>query len=64
MRTQEKVRAIAGSLIVLSSLLAWTWSNYWLILTLFVGLNLLQYSVTGWCLLKNLLDEKPLLSRG
>ena len=46
---ERMVRRLAGSLIVTSLLLAWLVSPWWLVLTAFVGLNLLQSSVTGFC---------------
>ncbi len=54
-RIESYVRAIAGTLILLSIALAISVSEWWLLLTLFVGLNLLQSSLTGWCLMSNLL---------
>jgi len=43
------VMAFAGSMILISLLLAWLVSGYWLILTAFVGTNLLQAAFTGFC---------------
>lgn len=43
------VLAFAGSVILLSIALTLLLSPYWLLLTGFVGLNLLQSSVTGFC---------------
>ena len=46
------VRAVLGfacAMILASLLLPWSLSLYWLLLTAFVGLNLLQASVTGFC---------------
>jgi hypothetical protein len=40
---------LAGSMVLLSLALAWLVSPYWLLLTAFVGLNLLQSSFTGFC---------------
>lgn len=41
--------AFAGSMVLLSVVLAHFVSPWWLLLTIFVGLNLLQASVTGFC---------------
>ena len=49
MSADRAVLTLAGTLIVLSVLLAVTASTWWLLLTTFVGLNLLQSSVTGFC---------------
>jgi hypothetical protein len=43
------VMAIAGSFILLSVTLAYTWTEWALLFTLFVGANLLQASFTGFC---------------
>lgn len=43
------VMAFAGIVNLVGTLLAWLVSPYWLLLTAFVGLNLLQASITGFC---------------
>ena len=43
------VLALAGTMVLLSVLLAALMSPWWLLLTGFVGVNLLQSSVTGFC---------------
>jgi hypothetical protein len=40
---------MAGSMVLLSLALAWLVNPYWLLLTGFVGLNLLQAAFTGFC---------------
>lgn len=54
-RIEGTVRAVAGTLIVISVALAISVSEWWLLLTLFVGVNLIQSQLTGWCLMSNLL---------
>ncbi len=49
MTTERGVRLMAGSMILISVALTHWVSHYWLLLTVFVGLNLLQSSLTGWC---------------
>lgn len=49
MSTENGVRLLAGSMVLISVVLAHWVSTYWLFLTVFVGLNLLQSSLTGWC---------------
>lgn len=49
MNIDRAVLAMAGTFIVVSVLLAVAVSNWWLLLTAFVGLNLLQSSITGFC---------------
>ncbi len=49
MNVDRAVMALAGSMVLLSAVLAWLVSPYWLLLTAFVGANLLQASFTGFC---------------
>lgn len=49
MTVERGVRLMAGSMVLISLGLAHWVSPYWLFLTLFVGLNLFQSSLTGWC---------------
>lgn len=46
---------IAGSFTLGSAMLAWLHSPYWLILTGLVGVNLLIFALTGFCLMANIL---------
>jgi hypothetical protein len=43
------VLTFAGSVVLISLALAWLVSPYWLLLTAFVGLNLIQAAFTGFC---------------
>lgn len=49
MSIDRAVMAFAGLMILLSVALSQLASPYWLLLTAFVGLNLLQSSFTGFC---------------
>ena len=49
MNLDRAVLALAGTITLVSALLAALVSPWWLLLTAFVGLNLLQSSVTGFC---------------
>lgn len=49
MSVDRAVTAFAGTMVLISLLLAQMHSPYWLLLTAFVGLNLLQSSFTGFC---------------
>jgi Protein of unknown function (DUF2892) len=49
MNVDRAVLAFAGVMILVSLLLAWYVSPYWLLLTVFVGLNMLQAAFTGFC---------------
>ena len=57
MTIENYIRAIAGSFILISLLLAHFHSGYWLLFTAFVGLNLLQSAFTGWCPMENVLKR-------
>ncbi|MBS0213126.1 MAG: DUF2892 domain-containing protein [Proteobacteria bacterium] len=49
MSLERAVMAFAGSMILISLALAHFVSPYWLLLTVFVGFNLIQSSFTGFC---------------
>jgi hypothetical protein len=49
MTVERGVRLMAGVMVLLSLALAHYFSPYWLWLTAFVGLNLLQSALTNWC---------------
>jgi hypothetical protein len=49
MNLDRAVLGFAGIVTLISALLAGFVSPWWLLLTAFVGLNLLQSSVTGFC---------------
>lgn len=51
------VRGVAGSFVLLSLILAVYVNNHWLWFTAFVGANLLQSSLTKWCLLDDILSK-------
>jgi hypothetical protein len=57
MRIDQLVLAVAGSMVLLSALLAWVFSPVWLLLTAFVGVNLLQSAFTGFCPLATILKK-------
>jgi hypothetical protein len=43
------VLTLAGGMALVSVGFAWLISPYWLFLTAFVGANMLQASLAGWC---------------
>ena len=49
MNVDRAVFTFAGSMLLVSLALAWLISPYWLLLTAFVGLNLVQSAFTGFC---------------
>jgi hypothetical protein len=57
MKMEHYLRAIAGTVVLTSLLLAHFHSPYWLWLTAFVGANLLQSAFTKWCLMEDILEK-------
>lgn len=55
MTLERWIRLIAGLFVVISVTLGYVHSRYWLLFTLFVGLNLAQSAVTGFCPLEMVL---------
>jgi hypothetical protein len=55
MTVERGVRLMAGLMALLSLVLAHFFSAYWLWLTAFVGVNLLQSAFTNWCPAMNVL---------
>lgn len=49
MKTDSLVRLLAGTVTLVGTLLAWKVSPWWLLLTGFVGVNLIQSVFTGFC---------------
>ncbi len=49
MNVDKAVMAFAGLIVLLSVALTYFVSPWWLILTAFVGVNLIQSSFTGFC---------------
>jgi len=57
MKMHYAIRGIAGSFVLLSLALGYWVSPYWYLFTAFVGLNLLQSSITKWCLMESILAK-------
>jgi len=62
MTTENAIRVFAGSFILVSLALGVEasplfHSAYWLWFTAFVGANLLQSSITRWCLMEDILKK-------
>ncbi|MFW5746508.1 MAG: YgaP family membrane protein [Nanoarchaeota archaeon] len=49
LRRENVIRIFAGGLVFISTLLGALHNPYWLLLTMFVGLNLFQFGFSGWC---------------
>ena len=50
-------RAVVGSFILISLILALYVNINWLWFTVFIGVNMLQSSITQWCLLDTILGK-------
>jgi hypothetical protein len=57
MSLERWIRLIAGSFVTVSVVLSYLHRPYWLFFTLFVGLNLFQSALTGWCLMEDVLKK-------
>lgn len=55
MSLDRAVFAISGSMVLLSAVLVWLVSPWFLLLTAFLGLNMIQLSFTGFCPMARLL---------
>ncbi len=60
MNIERTVLAFAGFMVLLGSTLAYFISPYWLLLCVFVGLNLLQAAFTRFCPLALMLKKAGL----
>lgn len=49
------IRLVAGTFVLVSLALGYLVSPYWLLFTVFVGVNLIQSSITHWCLMEKIL---------
>jgi len=49
MNIDRAVLVLAGSMLLIGLALGWLVSPYWLLLTAFVGLNMIQAAFTGFC---------------
>lgn len=56
---ERQVRAVAGSLVLLTMLLGWTVSRWFLAGTAFVGAGLLFAGVSDLCMMASLLGKMP-----
>ncbi|MCV9387511.1 YgaP family membrane protein [Reichenbachiella ulvae] len=51
------IRFIAGALVLTGLILGMMVSTYWFILVGFVAVNLMQSSLTKWCLMEDILKK-------
>jgi hypothetical protein len=57
MTLESKIRVVAGSFVLISLALGWWVSPWFFLFTAFVGVNLLQSGLTGWCLMNDILRK-------
>jgi len=57
MTINEALRLIAGTMVLLSLFLAINYSQNWLWFTGFIAVNLIQSSLTKWCLMMTILKN-------
>ena len=55
MNMERTIRLIAGAFVLISLALGWWVSPWWFLFTAFVGVNLVQSSITRWCLMEDIL---------
>jgi len=54
---KRTMRLFAGSMITGSLILAYFFSPYWYLLTLFVGVNMMQSAFSRWCLAEQIIKK-------
>jgi len=63
MKIEYRIRVLAGTMVLASVILSVWFSSWWLLLAVFVGLNLIQSAFTGFCpaekILSRFFPEKP-----
>jgi hypothetical protein len=55
--TEKYIRLLAGSMILISLALSLLVNRWWLLLTAWVGINLIQSVFTGWCLPETIIKK-------
>ena len=63
MKMHYAIRLIAGTFVLISLALGWFVSPWWLLFTAFVGVNLIQSSITEWCLMESILERAGIARR-
>lgn len=57
MKLENAIRVLAGTFVLTSVALAHWVSQWWLLLAVFVGCNLIQSAFTGFCPAENILKK-------
>ncbi|OOC09474.1 MULTISPECIES: YgaP family membrane protein [Thioalkalivibrio] len=60
MSTDRFFMLFAGIVVLISALLTWAASPWWLLLAVFIGVHLIQASFTGFCPLVKILKSTGL----
>jgi len=60
---ERMIWLVAGSFALTSALLSWLHTPWWLILTALVGVNLVVFALTGFCIMANILTAFGFKSR-
>lgn len=64
MTVERGLRLMAGLMMLVSVALSFYVSHYWMWLTVFIGLNLLQSAFTNWCPAMSILRAMGLKEAG
>jgi hypothetical protein len=64
MTINDTIKLIAGTFVLISITLGYFVSAYFFLFTAFVGVNLLQSSITKWCLMEKILKRAGLREGG
>ncbi|MDZ7757315.1 DUF2892 domain-containing protein [Rhodohalobacter sp.] len=54
---KRTMRLFAGSMVTISLTLGYFISPFWYLLTLFVGLNMMQSAFSRWCFAENMIKK-------
>ncbi len=57
MTLEHTIRIFAGSFVLISLALGYWVNAGWFLFTAFVGVNLIQSTITKWCLLESILKK-------
>jgi hypothetical protein len=64
MKMENAIRILAGTMVLISIALAHWISQWWLLLGVFVGFNLIQSAITGFCPAEIILRKLGLVKEG
>ncbi|MFC2175383.1 DUF2892 domain-containing protein [Bacteroidota bacterium] len=64
MNINSWIKLIAGTFVLISITLGYFVNEYWFLLTGFVAVNLIQSSLTKWCLMETILEKVGVKKEG